>query len=141
LRLQEKRIDGFARAEIVDRFVTEWLQYAAEYVGETRHLGGEGVVRVSYNRWLADEVYRATLLEQLAVPLKDNSIDHVPDVGGGSSFDGVATSDLIQTGVNERWRYLLENKFTRLIQPIRTRRSQIEQLNQRIFEQPWPFEP
>jgi hypothetical protein len=124
----------------VDANILLWITYAKEFVGETSYLRDSNVINITYNRWVTDESYRAGLLGRLGVPVKDNSNNFVPGVGGGSSFDGVQFKDRpeeMDTG--ERWRYLLEDRFADATSIIRRRKDEIERYNQRIFEMTAPI--
>ena len=69
---------------------------------------GNGMVPVCYDRWFADEAYRAGILGQLGIPVTDNAIGDVQSYGGGSSFqkEAARAADL-QTG--ERWRQMADD--------------------------------
>lgn len=134
LRLFENKGQNLPLLRGIEEHVSLWIMYAKEYLEETNFLQPEDVVTISYNRWLGDATYRANLLGRLTVPLKDNANCHVPDVGGGSSFDGKSFSgDPEKMRLDERWRYLLEDKFAGLIGPIRERIDEIERYNLQIF--------
>ncbi|WP_187394084.1 hypothetical protein, partial [Oceaniovalibus sp. ACAM 378] len=116
-----------------------WLSYAREFVGDTDHLGTDGVVRISYPRWVNDPEYRAYLLGRMDLPLHDNSNGKVPDVGGGSSFDKITFSGSATTmKTDERWHYLLDDRFGPIRAIIQSRRAEIEEYNGRAFDMDWP---
>ena len=121
-----------------DRLIGLWLSYAREFAGETRFLDSEEVVRIAYPRWAGDAEYRAHILGRLGLPLANNANDTVPAVGGGSSFDSTALSGQAgKMAVQDRWRYLLEDRFAPVIKSIQARRGDLEGRNQALFDQPW----
>lgn len=116
-----------------------WLNYAREFAGDTDYLADEHVVKISYPRWTKDAEYRAWILGQLHVPLKDNRNDKVPDVGGGSSFDKDSFSGSgSQMKTDERWHYLLEPRFAPIRATIEAHREKIESYNYSLFGVEWP---
>jgi hypothetical protein len=140
IRLLENKNKTLSVPQGIERLISLWIVYAREYLGQTNFMGPGNVVKISYNRWVADEQYRACLLEQLAVPLKDNSTNHVPNVGGGSSFDGhTFGTDPGGMKLGDRWRYLLQNKFADAIRPIRDRMDDLRAYNEQIFDLPFPL--
>ncbi len=62
-----------------------------------------GRVAICYDRWCRDEVYRARLLAELGLSLRDNTLGPVQPYGGGSSFQKEArhAEDLAP---QDRWR-------------------------------------
>ncbi|MGJ8544431.1 MAG: hypothetical protein ACSHWZ_03230 [Sulfitobacter sp.] len=58
----------------------------ATYADGLDRLSLPGVTGICYDRWMEDETYRADLLTQLGLPLRDNSRGEVQRFGGGSSF-------------------------------------------------------
>jgi hypothetical protein len=133
-RLFEEKGQPQMTKESAGAHIALWIMYAKEFVGETEFARDVELVPISYNRWIADDQYRAYLLGRLAVPFKDNSNTHVPDVGGGSSFDGGKFSGRPEgMQVGERWRYLLRPEFSDVLDVIRSRREEIEHYNQLIF--------
>jgi len=139
LRLFENKGQALPPARRIAGLVALWLTYAREYADETRFLLGEEVIKISYNRWAEDENYRACLLNQLSIPIKDNSNGHVPDVGGGSSFDGMLPGGSKNMQLGERWRYLLEDKFAGLFDLVQQRLEEVERYNLLIFGLSSPF--
>jgi hypothetical protein len=134
IRLFENKSKPLPTESGVDSLISMWLTYAKEFCGKTRCMYGETVVTVSYNRWVEDEHYRTSLLQQLSAPLRDNSIAYVPEIGGGSSFDGnIAASQASEMRVTERWQYLLEDKFADIVKQIRSRADEVEAYNRERF--------
>lgn len=93
-----------------------WLEYAREFLGETKHVP-QPAVFVNYNRWFSEKQYRGELAEQLGVPDLDRGIGQVATQAGGSSFDGTAFEGRAQDmRVLERWRaFEHDEEFRRLI--------------------------
>jgi hypothetical protein len=142
IKLLENKLRDIPSPRGLEGLVSLWIMYAREFLGETEFLGTANVTRISYNRWVEDEGYRADLLVALGIPMKDNSNRYVPDVGGGSSFDGGAfTGRPTEMKVSERWRHLGEQKYSTVLGPILDRRGELEQLNQAIFGIAFPFQP
>jgi hypothetical protein len=132
IRLKENITGNLPRQ--VDSMITSWVSYAKEYIGETTFLGREGVVCISYNRWFGDERYRKELCGELGLIARDLRLQHVPEVGGGSSFDGVAfAANPGDMQVRARWEYLREDRLRDLTASIRERQSEIECYNTDIF--------
>lgn len=116
-----------------------WLLYAREFLAETDHLGDHDVVRVSYPRWSRDAEYRGYLLGRMGLPFHDNSNSKVPDVGGGSSFDKTSFSgSAVDMQTDQRWTYLLDDRFGPVRAAITARRAALEQYNHAAFGLEWP---
>ncbi|MGB3790904.1 MAG: hypothetical protein WA949_23055, partial [Phormidesmis sp.] len=80
------------------------LEYAKEFVGESRHLKRDRIC-VNYNRWFADVDYRRALTAQLEIPFSDAGLETISAFGGGSSFDGSRTDKQASAlDVTNRWR-------------------------------------
>ncbi|OIQ31179.1 MAG: hypothetical protein BM562_08940 [Alphaproteobacteria bacterium MedPE-SWcel] len=64
--------------------------------------GRSGRVAICYDNWTRDELYRARVLGDLGLPLRDNDLGEVQSYGGGSSFQ----KDVRQAGdlrSDQRW--------------------------------------
>lgn len=134
IRYHEIIHDETPDVHTVRNFTSLWLSYAREYLGETEYTADASVVPVSYNLWVADQDYRRRLLGQLAVPLKDNSISYVPRAGGGSSFDATTFCGRPHSmAINDRWRYLKEEKYERLVHVLERKRREIDEYNNRLL--------
>ncbi len=94
-----------------EQYKAKWLEYSAEYVGETSVLADFGeVLPISYPRWFQDATYRAELAASLGAPPSDFGLDVVADFGGGSSFEGQGMSGRAQAmKVTERWKAYAEH--------------------------------
>lgn len=123
----------------IDTLIDLWLLYAREFLGATTHLGNTNVVKISYPRWAVDSEYRAWILGALGAPLKNNVNDHVPNVGGGSSFDTTTYSGRAgEMAIQNRWGFFLEDdRFGFARERVGERRAEIEPLNKEIFDAPW----
>jgi hypothetical protein len=87
----------------VDMLVDLWVVYAREYCGHSDFLR-HNRVGVLFDRWVVDEHYRVSILDQLEIPLLDNSNGRVPR-GGGSSFnEDQGRSKVSAKGVLNRWQ-------------------------------------
>lgn len=105
-----------ARAKLMfdlSRAVMLYPQYIAEFLGQTNHLSA---IPVSYNHWLSD---RTAFGQKLNLPCSDYRPDKVLDIGGGSSFDGVALSGRAhEMKVLDRWRaYATKKRFLACLTP------------------------
>ncbi|MVO15059.1 hypothetical protein [Parasedimentitalea huanghaiensis] len=71
---------------------------------------------ICYDDWMRDESYRAAILNQLNLPVRDNTLGRVQRYGGGSSFQKEADSvDKLQT--NRRWQQMAEEpEFAAVLQ-------------------------
>ena len=141
VRLFEKK--GFATADLSRAIVPHiklWIVYAKEFAGETSFLGSRGVVLLSFNSWFSDEAYRADVLARLRVPLKDNSRAHVPNVGGGSSFDEIRFSGEAQSmDLLDRWIHLEEPRYGAVLDVLDGYAETIDRYNSLIFGLANPF--
>lgn len=139
-RIRLFEVKGQQLPRSLEGLVSLWISYAREFVGETRHMDGESVTKISYNRWTKDHAYRSELLTGLGVLVRDVSIRHLPDTGGGSSFDGLAYADRPgEMPVDARWGYLLDDRFRELLPPILARRIEIDSYNEGIFGLRCPY--
>lgn len=90
-----------------------WIAYAKEYLGETQYLKNNKVV-VNYNQWVRDLDYRKNIARQLKLDFLDKGLSHVPNFGGGSSFDKVDFSGKAnEMKVFERWKYFIDDNLYR----------------------------
>lgn len=119
---------------------TLWKQYAREFEGDTQLIERDGFVTVKYNEFVASPEAREKLLTTLGLPVRTLSIDYVPDLGLGSSFDGTAYSGQAQKmDVVGRWKYLAQEPL--LSASLATWRADDEllALNERLFGLRDPF--
>ena len=67
-----------------------------------------GFTCICYDDWVRSAKYRETILTQLDLPLRDNSLGQVQSYGGGSSFQKQASSaDELET--SRRWQKMAED--------------------------------
>ena len=106
-----------------------WISYAEEFLGKTNYLG-QNKILVDYNKWIANVSYRKSLAHKLNLNFSDQAFDSVPEVGGGSSFDGTSISGTsLRKSVTERWKTCQDNEeYLKLFQDRR-----IVDLADRIF--------
>lgn len=108
-----------------------WKIYAHEVLGRTKLLGDAIVIQ--YNRWTVDEDYRAGLLKAIGLKVINPSIDHVPNVGGGSSFDGTSLSGAAKSmRTDNRFHHLYQDRFAAVLERLRSDKELIA-LNEEIF--------
>ncbi len=108
-----------------------WKEYAKEFLGETNILG-DNIIPINYNLWCSDKAYRDSLLKTHFNQEinKDIGFNHVPDNGGGSSYnfkdyDGKATE--MQT--DTRWRsFINDPEYRALVSD-----PEIRRLSEKIF--------
>lgn len=93
--------------------LSRWKLLAREYLGETDYLGG--AVRISYNNWVADGAYRASVLEALGFNPSTEPWQRVSSMGQGSSFDGQRLNGKAQQmRVFDRWQEYVDHPAMRL---------------------------
>lgn len=101
-----KRADGFP--------YTLWIDYAAEYFGLTNYLP-QSTVKVYYDNWISDTYYRIRIAEELGFESDGCQYNHVPDYGGGSSFDGLLYEGKASCmKLCNRWEILSQQQQTAL---------------------------
>jgi hypothetical protein len=135
LRLAEIKGDNSEiAADKILRQIALWRVYAQEVLGKTRFLSPEPVAHILFDRWAGNIAYRRTVLEELQIFCRDNAIDHVPQVGGGSSFDGMAFAGRgADMQVGRRWKYLLADQWAGLRTTLRRHANEIDDLNASVF--------
>jgi hypothetical protein len=82
------------------RFMDMWRSHAV--------LSKEkGIILIAYNKWKDSKAYRDSLASELGLPKRsDDSLNQVPDNGGGSSFDGLKFEGRGKDmNTNERWKH------------------------------------
>jgi hypothetical protein len=135
LRLVEiKGANPEVAADKILRHVALWRIYAHEVLGKTQFLAPEPVVHVLYDRWVSSGEYRLAILDELQIACLDNAIDHVPQIGGGSSFDGTSFAGRgADMQIGQRWKYLLAEQWDVLRPILRRHASEIDDLNLSTF--------
>jgi hypothetical protein len=135
LRLVEIKGDNSeVAADKILRQVALWRVYAHEVLGKTRFLSPEPVAHILFDKWAGDAQYRRAILAELQIACLDNAIDHVPPIGGGSSFDGTSFAGRgADMQIGQRWKYLLADQW-RVLRPLLKRQaSEIDDLNASTF--------
>lgn len=142
IRLYENRNkDLLAFFSQIDGHINRWLLYAKEFVGETDFLtiGCTKTIVISYNEFVESKIYRNKLNNFFGFDERDLDINSVPNVGGGSSFDKVSLSGKANSmAVTERWHYLLDSRFSGVVDRIVAREDEINYYNSLIFSMQWP---
>lgn len=105
-----------------------WASHAREFAGETQLL--PGVVKINFNTWVRQREYRAEISKLLGLQFTDAGLQHVPRIGGGSSFDGTDYDGRAQDmDVMNRWCSFADNeeflRFTSNLEHV--------ELSRRIF--------
>lgn len=86
-----------------------YKQHAREYLGEKNNLRNK--VNVNFNFWTVDEAYRKEIATRLEIPFSDRGFKEVPQVAGGSSFDGIKFSGAAdKMNVHSRWKQFAEDQ-------------------------------
>lgn len=92
----------------------------ARMLDQVAHWETTGAVPICYDDWFASEPYRAGVLDQLGLPVRDNAIGAIQGYGGGSSFQkDAATPEDLQT--SERWRQMADDPEFRAFLSIAAR--------------------
>ena len=88
------------------------------------------MVCINYNQWFQEKDYRRKLASQLGVSFSDAGLTTVPNVGGGSSFDGIQMNGQARSmDVTMRWQqYVKDPAFRALFE-----RESVWQYSQQIF--------
>lgn len=119
---------------------TLWKQYAREFEGRTQLIERDGFVAVKYNEFVASADARQALLDTLGLPVRTLSIDYVPDLGLGSSFDGTSFSGQAQKmDVGGRWKYLAEEPLLSALLAQWRADEELRTMNGRLFGLADPF--
>lgn len=141
VRVFEDQRGGFSEKQC-ESHIKLWVSYAREFCGQTASLGTSDVVKISYNRWLNDEAYRAEILASAGIAVVNNSRSVVPANGGGSSFNGTSYSGNAESmDVLSRWRYLDNARYQPFLELFKTYRTNIDRYNKRLFGFGSPFAP
>lgn len=84
-----------------------WSSFASEFIGDTDHLGGTAI-KLDYNKWATDEMYRHELAVDIGMPFNDVGLNSIPTYGGGSSFMGYDPDS--DRSFTERWKRVQHNE-------------------------------
>ena len=88
-------------------FPDQWVDYA-----ETIKRQHPFLKPLLFNKWVSEEAYRSAILKQCNIPEQPANLDHVSNIGGGSSFDGVTLNGKARAmNVLSRWTTMQEDRF------------------------------
>ena len=93
------------------QYVEAWKQYAREFLGRTSYLGNGEVLKVNYNRWFTDQLYRQKLAATLGLATSDRGLGEISR--WGSSFGDAG--DAREMAVLDRWRPLKDDPKFRAV--------------------------
>lgn len=107
-----------------------WVEYAMEYLGQTKSLQNNRVL-INYNYWVSSKAYREKIARNLGLTFTDAGLDEVSSIGGGSSFDRcLYGGKAAQMNVLDRWQAYSSNPlFINLINS----NSELHSLSREIF--------
>lgn len=92
------------------------------------------LVGIAFNRWFTDAGYREALAAQYGLPNSDKTLEEVPDLSGGSSFDGLSQHGSARTmNVLRRWDDLSPQLVPEYLGIIAARRGELDDLNNQLF--------
>ena len=77
---------------LMERVIGLWKRYAAEFLGDTHIL--ENKICIYFNAWHSSRDYRMEIAKRLGLTFTDAGYQDVPDIGGGSSFDGITFNQM-----------------------------------------------
>ena len=108
-----------------------WIMYAREYLSITNYLKHNKLV-INYNQWCTDKSYRQKLAERLELDFTDEGFEEVPNVGKGSSFDGLSYHNRAsEMELFQRWKRMTNNdEYINLF-----RDKRVVELSEKIFGQ------
>jgi hypothetical protein len=117
-KLEERLVRTRDRKSLIYRELRRaaqlWKEYAAEAAGSTKRLNN--LLVINYNRWFADESYRASLGAQLNMVSVDKGIDQVAKWGPASSFDKLSFDGRAnEMKVLERWKHYANDELYRSV--------------------------
>ena len=84
-----KKNDGYGAT---DRIRIMALALNGYINGLDRIADAQGIVAICYDDWMVSETYRASILDELGLPIRDLERGTVRRYGGGSSFQGKGTT-------------------------------------------------
>jgi len=117
-KLEERLVRTRDRKSLIYRELRRaaelWKEYAAEATGSTKRL--TNLLVINYNRWFADETYRAALGSQLNMISVDKGVDQVANWGPASSFDKLSYDGRAnEMKVLERWKHYADDELYRSV--------------------------
>ena len=85
-----------------------YKQHAREYLGIKNNLKNK--VLIDFNSWSSNSDYRKDVAVQLEIPFSDKGFTEVPEVAGGSSFDGIKfAGQPHKMDLHNRWKSYASN--------------------------------
>ena len=118
------------RNAILLRTVDSYIRLL-ELVRQARDLG---FVAICYDRWVASESYRSTLLQELGLQQQDNSLGKVQSYGGGSSFQKEAAS-ATELQTDRRWTQMRNEPEYQAVLHLGARDTALMAALQELFPQ------
>lgn len=92
------------------------------------------LVGVAYNKWFTDSEYRRELAAKYNLPNSEKTLDDVPSLSGGSSFDGLNRHGSARAmNVLRRWDDLSTQLLPEYLGVIAIQRGEIDDLNSQLF--------
>ena len=91
-----------------------------------------GLSCICYDRWCAEDSYRADLLGELGLTAQDNSLGAVQSYGGGSSFQKDA-ADAGDLDTDQRWRQMTEDAEYQSVLHLAARDTALTDRLSRLF--------
>lgn len=104
-----------------------YKQHAREFLGTKNFLKNK--VLVNFNSWSTDPSYREKLAAELGIPYSESAHHEVPEVAGGSSFDGIKFSGAAhKMKLDHRWEHFAsDEKYRAMFDP------ELIELTRKIF--------
>lgn len=105
-----KKMQGNAGYSLLRRnaILLQSIDIYARLLGQVEQAEELHYTCICYDDWVRDESYRAAILTQIGLPVRDNSLGQVQRYGGGSSFQKQADcADDLQTA--RRWQQMAED--------------------------------
>ncbi|MFC1853187.1 hypothetical protein ACFL27_23565 [candidate division CSSED10-310 bacterium] len=111
---EKRKMDVTLEAE-APKWIKVWKNHALEFLGITNILSDKKVT-ISYNAWCKSKVYRMAIANKLDLNPGDKGLDRVPNIGAGSSFEGIQyDKKASEMKTDERWKRLKDNEAYRNI--------------------------
>ncbi|MEK6889062.1 MAG: glycosyltransferase [Nanoarchaeota archaeon] len=105
-----------------------WKSYAKEFIGKTNYLKNKFVI--NYNLWYSSKTYRKKISKSLGLEFTDKNFKQVPNIGNGSSFDGLKFNNHTEKmKVLQRWKtYKHHEVFREAVKDVK-----LIKLSEKIF--------
>lgn len=91
-----------------------------------------GLTCICYDNWVQDESYRAMILTQLGLPVRDNTLGRVQQYGGGSSFQKQA-DNADDLDIARRWHQMAEDQEFAAVLQLAAHDTVLTGLLERLF--------